>query len=74
MASPAVVRVHLCYWILHWYPPPPRTCNVLDQLQSHSHLFEASMSRSLHPQAFMNSILSWLFGTPSLGGWYDRCF
>lgn len=46
----------------------PSTGNALDQLQSHSHLFEASMSRSLHPQASMNSTLSRLFGTPSLGG------
>lgn len=53
---------------------PPSTCNILDQLQSHSRLFEISVSHSLHPQASVNTILSWLFGTPSLGGWYVRGF
>lgn len=50
MASPAVVRVHLCYW----------ACNIMDQLRSCGHSLEASMSDSLDLQTSMHATLSWL--------------
>lgn len=38
----------------------PRACNIMDRLQSHGHLLEASMSDSLYLQTSMHATLSWL--------------